>query len=150
MKEHCVRYIALPYSIPGMTVEDDGGYYNIYINSLLAESEQRCALIHELRHVLRGDFDADKPLSEVESYRPPVGQEPIRFVATKAIPAPSPLPHFVVAENNPRERKTEITTVGQLLKFMVELEGKRQSSPQRKSCAAGGSIDIWADEMDRK
>lgn len=149
MTEHCVRYVALPFSMHGITVEDSSGFYNIYINSQLAEADQRKALIHELRHVLRGDFDSGKALGEVEPYRAPAEQAPIRYVSSPAVPPVAEADVTVHRSKKTPETagRTEITTIGQLLGFMVELDAqRRKSDPRSKRRTASVNIDIWADD----
>ena len=66
--EYKIRYIALPYTIKGVTVMDNGGYYNIYINSRLSWEDQKKAVRHELEHIQRDDFDNTfASLEEVEA-----------------------------------------------------------------------------------
>ncbi|MCI8388984.1 MAG: hypothetical protein HFE63_11055 [Clostridiales bacterium] len=48
-----VRYIPLPRKVNAVTVVDDDGYHNVYINSLLSYNEQTRALKHELCHIKR-------------------------------------------------------------------------------------------------
>lgn len=68
MIDYYVRYIDLPYTIKGMTVQDINGFYNVYINSRLSFEEQRKALKHELEHISRHDFDHEEmPLEMVEA-----------------------------------------------------------------------------------
>ena len=64
---YCVRYVALPCTIKGVTVEDGEGFYSIYINAVLSADEQGKALNHELRHLKREDFDNTKSLQRAES-----------------------------------------------------------------------------------
>lgn len=68
MNDYIIRYIALPYSVKGVTVMDKDGFYNIYINSQLSFEEQDKAIRHELEHINRADFDNTlAPLEEVEA-----------------------------------------------------------------------------------
>ena len=64
----CIRYIALPYTVKGVTVVSEDDFCNVYINSLLSIEEQKKALRHELTHVRRDDFHRETcTLREVES-----------------------------------------------------------------------------------
>lgn len=66
--EYCIRYISLPYRIKGITVLDEMGFYNIYINSNLSYDQQKKALLHELQHIARKDFDrTDSSIFEIEN-----------------------------------------------------------------------------------
>ena len=65
---YCVRYIALPYTVRGVTVVSEDDFYNIYINSLLPYEEQKKVLRHELTHVRRNDFYRENcTIQEIES-----------------------------------------------------------------------------------
>jgi hypothetical protein len=51
-----------------MTVLDENGFHNVYINSLLSREEQRAAYDHELEHIRGDDFSkTDLPLEQVEN-----------------------------------------------------------------------------------
>lgn len=67
MGEIFVRIVDLPYATPGLTQIDNNGDYNVYINSLLDESEQRSTLNHELSHIQSGDFSNDLDLQSCET-----------------------------------------------------------------------------------
>ena len=45
--DYCVRYIDLPMKVHGMTVLDENGFYNVYINCMLSRELQRAAYDHE-------------------------------------------------------------------------------------------------------
>ena len=65
---YCIRYINLPCSVHGITIDDGKGFYNIYINADIGYYEQRKAVQHELIHIGRDDFyRTDLPLCEVEN-----------------------------------------------------------------------------------
>lgn len=65
--EYCIRYIDLPLTTKGMTVEDQNGFFNIYINQNLSVDQQNEAIAHELRHIQRNDFDNKKSLRDAET-----------------------------------------------------------------------------------
>lgn len=66
--EFCIRYVALPYTVKGVTVVSEDDFCNVYINSLLPLEEQRKTLCHELTHIRRGDFYRETcTIQEVES-----------------------------------------------------------------------------------
>lgn len=66
--DYCVRYVALPFKVHGMTVQDENGFYNIYINREQTNEIQREAYDHEIEHIMRHDFDRSVlPLEIVES-----------------------------------------------------------------------------------
>lgn len=66
--DYIVRYVSLPMHVHGMTVMDENGFYNVYINSDQSEEIQRAAYEHELKHLERDDFSKrDIPLELVEA-----------------------------------------------------------------------------------
>ena len=65
--DYCIRYIDLPLTTKGMTVEDGNGFFNIYINQNLSVEQQEAAIRHELEHINRGDFDIKKSLRDAET-----------------------------------------------------------------------------------
>ena len=66
--DYTVRYVALPLSIHGLTVLDENGFYNVYINCNQSFEIQHHALEHELEHIKRNDFEKSKlPLELVEA-----------------------------------------------------------------------------------
>lgn len=67
MDNYRIRYIDLPCTVNGLTIEDADGFYNIYINSKLSVDRQNEAIRHELSHIKRNDFDNKKSLQEAEA-----------------------------------------------------------------------------------
>lgn len=66
--DYIVRYVSLPMHVHGMTVMDENGFYNVYINSDQSDEIQRAAYEHELKHLERNDFSkCDIPLELVEA-----------------------------------------------------------------------------------
>ena len=66
--DYIVRYVSLPRNVHGMTVMDENGFYNVYINSDQSDEIQRAAYDHELKHLERNDFSkCDIPLELVEA-----------------------------------------------------------------------------------
>lgn len=66
-KDYCIRLIALPCTIKGVTVQDIDGFYNVYINSRLSIEAQNKAILHELTHIKRCDFDSFEPIELIEN-----------------------------------------------------------------------------------
>lgn len=65
--DFAIHYIELPIEVPGVSVEDKDGFYNIYINCLLSEAKQREALLHEFVHIMDYDFcKQNVPIEELE------------------------------------------------------------------------------------
>lgn len=64
MEEVIVRLIDL--TVPGVTVLDEDGNYNVYINARLSFDERKKALAHELRHIKKDHFFDDRTIAELE------------------------------------------------------------------------------------
>ena len=54
--DYFVRLVELPASVEGVTVPNDDGSFDIYINSRLGEERRRAKLEHELEHIRRDHF----------------------------------------------------------------------------------------------
>lgn len=71
MDENYIRIIDLPSTVHGVTVRDEDGNYNIYINSSLSADARKRAIEHELKHINRGDFeDICADISDLETNMP--------------------------------------------------------------------------------
>ena len=57
--DYFVRYIQLPPSIEGVTVPNDDGTFDIYINQCLSKERQQDSLAHELEHLRSEHFYRD-------------------------------------------------------------------------------------------
>lgn len=57
--EYFVRYVELPLKVDGVTIPNDDGTFDIYINALHTEPHQEESLEHELRHIRRDHFYDD-------------------------------------------------------------------------------------------
>ena len=67
MEENIVlRIVDLPHSIRAITLLDDDGWYNIYINARLNAHMRKKAYEHELEHIRRGDWESDLPVWYIE------------------------------------------------------------------------------------
>ena len=64
MEDVIVRLIDLP--VPGVTVLDSDGNYNVYINARLSYEERKKTLAHELRHISKDHFYDDKSVADCE------------------------------------------------------------------------------------
>lgn len=51
-----VRQVSLPASIEGVTVPNDDGTFDIYLNANLCEARQKDRLRHEIRHIVEDHF----------------------------------------------------------------------------------------------
>lgn len=66
-EEFCIRLIDLPFSIKAMVVLDEEGFPNIYVNSHLSYEEQKKAVQHEFKHILRNDAYNQDSIFAIES-----------------------------------------------------------------------------------
>lgn len=66
MGEIIVRVLKLPPSIRGVTVIDENGDFNIYINKNLSPDEQKRVLEHEKRHIFHDDFASFEEIEHIE------------------------------------------------------------------------------------
>lgn len=69
MEEIWIRYVDLPCRVNGITVQDENGFYNVYINARLSIAAQREAIEHELTHINRDDFYSLESIQKVESFK---------------------------------------------------------------------------------
>jgi hypothetical protein len=51
-----IRVQELPATIYGVTIKDNNGDYNVYINSCITEDARAEAFRHEVRHIREGHF----------------------------------------------------------------------------------------------
>lgn len=141
--DYTVRYVLFPYSISALTVQDENGHYNIYINTALSEQNQLAALAHEVKHLVRNDFSTDKTLEETEPYRQAA---PVNTCDIIQIPSK----HDAAAKDKP----AHVLTTGQLLQFMVSLEGSRKKNNGGAAQSASNkrqiSIDIFRESPSRQ
>ena len=70
MDEVYIRLVPLPSTVYGVTVKDENGDFNVYINSNLSAPAQDRAIKHELKHIERGDFYDDTPIEVLEKDMP--------------------------------------------------------------------------------
>ena len=66
MNDIIVRLQDMPIGIKGVTLLDEAGDYNVYINSRLSVATQHKAYLHELQHIKRNDFYNDLSIFEAE------------------------------------------------------------------------------------
>lgn len=58
-----IRIIHMPPDVHGMTVVDADGNYNMYLNS---RGDIESAFIHEIRHIVNGDFYSEEDIKCIE------------------------------------------------------------------------------------
>jgi hypothetical protein len=57
----------LPAGIKGLTLKDENGDYNIYINASISDDARVKAFRHEVEHIKKGDFiDESKIVYHIE------------------------------------------------------------------------------------
>lgn len=62
-----VRRIPLPATVEGVTIPNDDGTFDIYINESLPPERQEDALRHELRHITKDHlYDDVSPVEQLE------------------------------------------------------------------------------------
>lgn len=65
--DYFVRLADLPAKVEGVTIPNDDGTFDIYINAIFCEEKQQEILEHELRHIRRDHFYNDiLPIQEIE------------------------------------------------------------------------------------
>ncbi len=66
MTDYYVRLVELPRTVEGVTVPNNDGSFDIYINSLLPPQRRQEVLEHELGHIRGEHFYLDMPISLME------------------------------------------------------------------------------------
>ena len=66
MTDTYVRLVPLPMKVEGVTLPNDDGSFDIYINSRLSPAMQQETLQHELRHIRHEHFYLDMDLRRME------------------------------------------------------------------------------------
>lgn len=56
----------LPIEVPGITVLDENGDYNVYLNDKLSCDAQAEAFRHEVEHIKQGHFYRYEDIGELE------------------------------------------------------------------------------------
>ena len=63
-----IHYVELPASVEGITVPNDDGTFDIYINVILPTEKQEAAARHELEHIRRDHmYDDVRPVTDLEN-----------------------------------------------------------------------------------
>lgn len=65
--EYRIYLVKLPGDVRGGVRIDKDGFASIYINEQLSLKARKAVLLHEIRHVRRGDHSNNKGITEVES-----------------------------------------------------------------------------------
>jgi hypothetical protein len=61
-----LRFVSLPPTIKGLTVQDEAGDYNVYINSRLTHEANQQTLQHEIQHINTNDFQKILHIRDIE------------------------------------------------------------------------------------
>ena len=61
-----IRYLSLPCTIKGLTIQDKEGNYNVYINSRLTYESNQQTMQHELLHISSNDFQKLSHIRDIE------------------------------------------------------------------------------------
>ena len=65
MTDTFVRLVPLPARVEGVTLPNDDGSFDIYINARLSPARQQETLEHELRHIRHEHFYLDMPIDRM-------------------------------------------------------------------------------------
>lgn len=66
MTDTYIRLVPLPVKVEGVTLPNDDGSFDVYINSRLSPTRQQETLAHELRHIRQEHFYLDLDVSAAE------------------------------------------------------------------------------------
>ena len=66
MTDTYIRLVPLPVKVEGVTLPNDDGSFDVYINSRLSPARQQETLEHELRHIRQEHFYLDLPVEAAE------------------------------------------------------------------------------------
>ena len=66
MTDTFIRLVPLPIKVEGVTLPNDDGSFDVYINSRLSPARQQETLEHELRHIRQEHFYLDLDVERME------------------------------------------------------------------------------------
>ena len=61
-----IRKVDLPVGVDGITILDQNGDYNVYLNDRLSYDAQAATLRHEIEHINQGHFYREDDLKVLE------------------------------------------------------------------------------------
>lgn len=61
-----VRYLNFPVSVEGVTIPNNDGSFDIYINDVFCDEKKREILLHELAHLQKDHFYLDVSIGILE------------------------------------------------------------------------------------
>ncbi len=62
-----VRFLSLPSTVEGVTIPNNDGTFDIYINDTFTIEKQKAILRHELEHLRLDHFYLELPIGIIES-----------------------------------------------------------------------------------
>lgn len=66
MENVFLRYIPLPATVKGLTIQDSEGNYNVYLNARLTHEANLDTFQHEIQHIRNDDFSKYAHIREIE------------------------------------------------------------------------------------
>lgn len=66
MDSMIIRKMSLPLSLKGVTILDENGDYNVYLNDRLSYDAQAEAFRHEVEHIKQGHFYTFEDIKTLE------------------------------------------------------------------------------------
>ena len=64
--EEIVRLVDLPFGVVALTLLDDDGIFNIYLNARMSIYMRRKGYKHEKEHIRRNDWGSPLTVAEIE------------------------------------------------------------------------------------
>lgn len=95
--DYFVRYVALPHAVEGLTVPNDDGSFDIYINSELPDAVQKETLAHELRHIHKDHFYND--ITSLLHLEAEADEKPVPMAKELRDPRACEIPYFASLED---------------------------------------------------
>ena len=74
--DYFVRVVDLTDTVDAAVRPNDDGTYSVYINTRASSAAQYAAMDHELQHIVKDDFNNEKPISEIEHRQPKKQKKP--------------------------------------------------------------------------
>ena len=60
-------FVDLPTTIPGFSKHDPDGYTTIVLNARMCNRRNQQTLLHELKHINKGDYDCSRSVDSIEA-----------------------------------------------------------------------------------
>ncbi len=62
-----VRYVTFPQSVEGVTIPNNDGTFDVYINDIFCDEKKKAILEHELKHLHLDHFYIELPIGAIEA-----------------------------------------------------------------------------------